>query len=73
MIGSRRRTTTIRAHLKREGVADEILRRVYAPIGLDIGAQTPEEIALAILAEIVMIRRGGDGKSKSAFVRAPNV
>ncbi len=72
MIGSRRRTTTIRAHLKREGVADEILRRVYAPIGLDIGAQTPEEIALAILAEIVMIRRGGDGKSKSAFIRVHN-
>lgn len=69
MIGSRRRTTTIRAHLKREGIADELLRRVYAPIGLDIGAQTPEEIALAILAEIVMIRRGGDGRAKSAFVR----
>ena len=69
MIGSRRRTTTIRAHLKREGVRDELLRRVYAPIGLDIGAQTPEEIALAILAEIVMIRRGGTGGAKSAFVR----
>ena len=69
MIGSRRRTTTIRAHLKRAGVGDELLRRVHAPIGLDIGAQTPEEIALAILAEIVMIRRGGDGRAKSAFVR----
>jgi xanthine dehydrogenase accessory factor len=69
MIGSRRRTTTIRAHLKREGIADELLRRIYAPIGLDIGAQTPEEIALAILAEIIMIRRGGDGRAKSAFVR----
>lgn len=69
MIGSRRRTTTIRAHLKREGISDESLRRVYAPIGLDIGAQTPEEIALAILAEIVMLRRGGDGRAKSAFIR----
>lgn len=69
MIGSRRRTTTIRAHLKREGVSDDLLRRVYAPIGLDIGAQTPEEIAIAILAEIIMIRRGGDGRAKSAFVR----
>lgn len=69
MIGSRRRTTTIRAHLKREGIADELMRHVYAPIGLDIGAQTPEEIALAILAEIVMIRHGGDGRAKSAFVR----
>ncbi len=69
MIGSRRRTTTIRAHLQRAGISDETLRRVYAPIGLDIGAQTPEEIALAILAEIIMLRRGGAGSAKSAFVR----
>lgn len=70
MIGSRRRTTTIRAILRRDGVRDELLRRVYAPIGLDIGAQTPEEIALAILAEIVLVRRGGSAQPKSAFVRA---
>jgi xanthine dehydrogenase accessory factor len=69
MIGSRRRTTTIRAHLKREGVSEDSLLRVCAPIGLDIGAQTPEEIAVAILAEIIMIRRGGDGRAKSGFVR----
>jgi len=66
MIGSRRRTTTIREHLRREGVAAELLRRVHAPIGLDIGAQTPEEIAIAILAEIVLVRRGGEGRPKSA-------
>jgi len=66
MIGSRRRTTTIREHLRREGVAAEFLRRVRAPIGLDIGAMTPEEIALAILAEIVLVRRGGGGTPKSA-------
>ncbi len=66
MIGSRRRTTTIREHLRREGVAAEFLRRVHSPIGLDIGAQTPEEIALAILAEIVLARRGGTGAPKSA-------
>jgi len=66
MIGSRRRTTTIREHLRREGVAAEFLRRVHAPIGLDIGAQTPEEIALAIMAEIVLARRGGGGAPKSA-------
>lgn len=66
MIGSRRRTTTIRERLKREGVAPEMLRRVHAPIGLDIGALTPEEIALAILAEIVLVRRGGTGAPKSA-------
>lgn len=66
MIGSRRRTTTIRERLKREGVAPELLRRVHAPIGLDIGALTPEEIAVAILAEIVLVRRGGNGAPKSA-------
>ena len=66
MIGSRRRTTTIREHLRRAGVAAEFLHRIHAPIGLDIGALTPEEIALAILAEIVLVRRGGDGRPKSA-------
>ncbi len=65
MIGSRRRTTTIRERLKREGIEPELLRRVHSPIGLDIGAQTPEEIALAILAEIILVRRGGTGKPKS--------
>ena len=66
MIGSRRRTTTIREHLRREGMSPEFLHRVRAPIGLDIGALTPEEIALAILAEIVLVRRGGTGLPKSA-------
>jgi xanthine dehydrogenase accessory factor len=66
MIGSRRRATTIREHLRREGVAAENLRRVHSPIGLDIGAMTPEEIALAILAEIVLTRRGGTGAPKGA-------
>lgn len=66
MIGSRRRTTTIRERLKREGIAPELLRQVHAPIGLDIGALTPEEIALAILAEIVLVRRGGTGAPKGA-------
>lgn len=66
MIGSRRRTTTIREHLRRQGVDPLHLRQVHAPIGLDIGAQTPEEIALAILAEIVLVRRGGTGRPKSS-------
>jgi len=66
MIGSRRRTTTIREHLHKEGVSVESLKRVHAPVGLDIGAQTPEEIALAILSEIIMVRRGGTGMPKGA-------
>jgi xanthine dehydrogenase accessory factor len=66
MIGSRRRATTIREHLRREGVGAEHLRRVHSPIGLDIGAITPEEIALAILSEIILARRGGSGAPKGA-------
>ena len=61
MIGSRRRTRTVLQHLAEEGVPPEDLEVVRTPIGLDIGAETPEEIALAILAEMVMRQRGGSG------------
>jgi len=66
MIGSRRRTTTIRERLRRDGVDPLHLHRVHAPIGLDIGALTPEEIAIAVMAEIVLNRRGGSGRPKSS-------
>ena len=62
MIGSRRRTATVLRHLAAEGAPPEALAAVRTPIGLDIGAETPEEIALAVLAEIVMLRRGGSGR-----------
>jgi xanthine dehydrogenase accessory factor len=61
MIGSRRRTATVLQHLRSEGYDDRALEAVSTPIGLDIGAETPEEIALSILAEIVMLRRGRTG------------
>ena len=61
MIGCRRRTRTVLQHLAEEGVPAEDLEVVRTPIGLDIGAETPEEIALAILAEMVMMQRGGSG------------
>lgn len=61
MIGSRRRTATVLQHLAEEGFAREALEAVNTPVGIDIGAETPEEIALSILTEIVMIRRGGSG------------
>ncbi len=61
MIGSRRRTSTVLAHLKEEGFDPEELSRVRTPIGLNIGAETPEEIAISIMAEVIMLRRGGDG------------
>ena len=69
MIGSRRRTNIVLARLREAGFAEEDLRAVHAPVGLDLGAVTPEEVALAILAEIVAFRRGGTGAPLSAFRR----
>ncbi|MFN8639756.1 MAG: XdhC family protein [Dehalococcoidia bacterium] len=66
MIGSRRRTSTILEHLRAEGIDPRALERVRTPIGIDIGAETPEEIAVSILAEIIMVRRGGSGALMSA-------
>jgi xanthine dehydrogenase accessory factor len=47
--------------LRESGVPEEQLKNIHAPIGLDIGAVTPEEVALAIMSEIVAERRGGTG------------
>ena len=69
LIGSKRRTNFVLEKLREEGVAEEKLREVRAPIGLDIGAISPEEVALAILAEIVAVRRGGSGAPLSRLRR----
>ncbi len=58
LIGSKRKIVTIYEDLKAQGVALELLRRVHAPIGLDIGAITPAEIAVSIAAELIAVRRG---------------
>lgn len=60
MIGSKRKVLTIFKHLKERGVPEETLRKVHSPIGISIGAVTPEEIALSIVCELVKIRRLGD-------------
>ena len=57
MIGSKRKTIAIFRELTREGLAPELFERVHAPVGLDIGAITPEEIAVAITAELIAMRR----------------
>jgi xanthine dehydrogenase accessory factor len=57
MIGSKRKTIAIARELQKEGLAATLLERVHAPIGLDIGAVTPEEIAVAITAELIAVRR----------------
>lgn len=69
LIGSKRRTSIVIERLRESGVPDEQLRNIHAPIGLDIGAVSPEEVALAILAEIVAERRGAAGGSLSASRR----
>jgi xanthine dehydrogenase accessory factor len=69
LIGSKRRTNIVLQRLREDGAAEESLERVHAPVGLDIGAVTPEEVALAIMAEIVAVRRGGKGGSLSAWRR----
>lgn len=63
MIGSRRRVGAVLSRMAEEGFAQEWLDRIYAPIGLAIGAETPEEIALSIVAELVKVRRGGRAES----------
>jgi xanthine dehydrogenase accessory factor len=65
LIGSKRRTSIVINRLREAGASDEKLKNIHAPIGLDIGAVTPEEVALAILAEIICVRRGGTGGSLS--------
>jgi xanthine dehydrogenase accessory factor len=62
MIGSKRRVSTVLRHLAEEGFDIEALERVYTPIGFDIGAETPEEIAVSIIAEVIAVRRGGSGR-----------
>ena len=69
MIGSKRRTNFVLDKLRAEGAPENELKKVRAPIGLDIGAVSPEEVALAILAEVVAQRRGGSGAPLSSWRR----
>ena len=57
MIGSKRKTIAIFRELQREGLPTKLFERVHAPIGLDLGAVTPEEIAISITAELIAVRR----------------
>ncbi len=69
MIGSQRRVWAVFKLLHEEGVPARKLARVRAPIGLDLGGGTPEEIALCIMAEIIMLRHGGTGLAMSESLR----
>jgi xanthine dehydrogenase accessory factor len=61
MIGSRRRVRATYVQLVDEGFDRSLIDRIHAPVGLDIGSETPEEIAVSVAAELVMLRRGGTG------------
>ena len=73
-MGSRRTHNNRSARLKEEGITDEELSRISSPIGLDIGARTPEETAVAIAAEIIALRTGHSGgqlSERSGPIHAP--
>ena len=70
MIGSQRRVWAVFKLLHEEGIPAEKLARVRAPIGLDLGGSTPEEIALCIMAEIIMLRHDGTGIAMSEALRS---
>ncbi len=60
-VGSRKTNADRRRRLREAGISSEDLARIRGPIGLDIGAETPEEMAISILAEIIAVRHGRDG------------
>ncbi|MEA1940048.1 MAG: XdhC/CoxI family protein [Candidatus Caldatribacteriota bacterium] len=64
MIGSSKKNEVIFQHLKEKGISEEKIKKVYTPIGVDIGAQTPEEIAISIMAEIIRVKRKKSSKQR---------
>lgn len=67
LLGSRKKTVGLKKKLMEEGIACETLAKIRAPVGLDIGAETPEEIAIAVLAEILTDLRSKSGAHLSAL------
>ena len=59
MIGSKSKCKEIFAKLREEGISEDLLKQVHTPIGLDIHAETPEEIAVSILAEMIKVKYEG--------------
>jgi xanthine dehydrogenase accessory factor len=62
VIGSKRRWALTQKGLLEAGISKELIQRVHSPIGLELNAETPEEIAVSILSEIIMLRNGASGK-----------
>jgi len=70
MIGSKRKVISVYQALEREGIPSEKFDHVHAPVGLEIGALTPDEIAISIAAELIAVRRGATGIAHMAVERA---
>jgi xanthine dehydrogenase accessory factor len=66
MVSSHKRAQLVLKRLRQEGFDESMLARVRAPAGLDLGAKLPEEIALSIVSEMILVRRGGHGGCLSA-------
>lgn len=62
VIGSRRRWQETKRLLSEDGLSEKEIQRYHSPIGLELNAETPEEIAVSIMAEIILVRRGGTGE-----------
>ena len=71
MIGSKRKVINVIRELEKQGIPSEAFERIHAPMGLDIGAITPEEIAVSVVAEMIAVRRnpesGWKQLSKSVY------
>ena len=67
MIGSKRKVLSVYKALEKEGYAPEKFERVHAPVGLDIGALSPEEIAVSIVAELIAVRRNAKASSHKSI------
>jgi xanthine dehydrogenase accessory factor len=69
MIGSKRKVLSVYAALEREGIPAERFEHIHAPVGLEIGALTPDEIAISIAAELIAVRRGAKNNAHMAVER----
>jgi len=73
MIGSLRKINAMREDLQKERAPEEAFSKLKAPVGLDIGAETPEEIAISIAAEIIAVKKGRFAQTKKVERREKDV
>lgn len=69
MIGSKKKAADVKERLLKKGASKEMLEQIYSPVGLEIGAQTPAEIAVSILSEIIKVRRQEEQKNADSKTR----